>query len=64
MKCFLIAALVTVFAVVILIPLGYMERGFFAFGGEWVAAIFIGYISFMVAFQNWIADKDDDEGRW
>ena len=54
MKYFLIAAIVTVLAAVVLVPLGYLERGTLAFGGEWVAVIGIGYVAFMVAYQNWI----------
>ena len=63
MKYFLIAAIVTVLAAVVLVPLGYLERGSMAFGGEWMAVIGIGYIAFMIAHKMWMRDRDDDERR-
>ena len=53
MKYFLIAALVTLIAALIFIPLGYMERGSFAFGGEWILILFIAWLAFTIAFQLW-----------
>lgn len=63
MKYFLIAATVTVLAAVVLVPLGHLERGSMAFGGEWMTVIGIGYIAFMIAHKMWMRDRDDDERR-
>lgn len=63
MKYFLIAVLVTILATVVLIPLGYLERGTVAFGGEWITVLFIGYVAFMLAYKKWTADRDEDENK-
>lgn len=59
MKYFLIAAIVTLISAAILIPLGYWERGYMAFGGEWMAVILITYIAFSVAAKRYGMEKND-----
>ena len=59
MKYFLIATIITLISAAILIPLGYLERGHMAFGGEWMAVILIAYIAFSVAAKRYGMDKND-----
>jgi H+/Cl- antiporter ClcA len=43
-------------AAAILIPLAYWERGYLAFGGEWLGILVATYAAFSV-FHNWIYEK-------
>lgn len=60
MKYFLIATIITLIAASILIPLGYMERGYMAFGGEWIGVIFTAYVAFSVAEKRRALEKEED----
>ena len=60
MKHFLRAAIVTLISAAILIPLGYLERGRMAFGGEWMAIILIAYIAFSAAAKRHSLEREDN----
>ena len=60
MKYFLIAVIVTLISAAILIPLGYLERGRMAFGGEWLVVTLVAYIAFSAAVKRYGMEREDD----